>query len=91
MTDRQTDGRQYIAKVNSRSRSRSLKHLIRYALLTEEHVNKSSAVAEMSNHGHNRHGRKRGGLLSLLKGELGPCLTHTCGLGQGLHLYQVAS
>ena len=37
-------------------------------------VNKSSAVAEMSNRGHNRHGPKRGGCCALFAGELGPRL-----------------
>jgi len=35
--------------------------------------NKSSAVAEMGDRGHNRHGPKRGrGLLCPFRGELGP-------------------
>ena len=48
--------------------------------------NKSSAVAEMGDRGHNRHGPKRGGGCC----ELGPGLTQ-CGLGRGLLTYQVAS
>jgi len=36
--------------------------------------NKSSAVAEMGDHGHNRHGPKRRGLLRPFCGELGPSL-----------------
>ena len=53
--------------------------------------NKSSAVAEMGDRGHNRHEPKRGsGLLCLFRGELGPCLTQ-CGLGPGLLQYKVAS
>jgi len=35
---------------------------------------KSSAVAEMGDRGHNRHGPKRGGLLCSFRGELGPRL-----------------
>jgi len=46
---------------------------------------KSSAVAEVTDRGHNRHGPKRGSFV----GELGPRLTQ-CGLGRGLLLYQVA-
>jgi len=34
--------------------------------------NKSSAVAEMGDRGHNRHGLKRGGLLYPFRGELEP-------------------
>jgi len=52
--------------------------------------NKSSAVAEMGDRGHNRHGPKRGGLLCLFRGELGPRLIQ-CGLGRGLLPYQAAS
>jgi len=52
--------------------------------------NKSSAVAERSDRGHNRHGPKRGGCCAPFAGELGPHLT-PCGLGQGLLPYQVAS
>ena len=50
--------------------------------------NNSSAVAEMGDRGHNRHRPKRGGLLYLFRGELGPRLLH-CGLGRGLLPYQV--
>jgi len=54
--------------------------------------NKSSAVAEMGDRGHNRHGPQRGGLLCPFRGggKLGPRLTQ-CGLGRGLLPYQVAS
>ena len=47
--------------------------------------NKSSAVAEMGDRGHNRHnmGRKEGGAVPLSRGELGPHLTQ-CGVGRGL-------
>jgi len=54
------------------------------------HCNKSSAVAEMGDRGHNRHGPKRGGLLCPFRGELGPRLTQRC-LGRGLLLCQLAS
>jgi len=53
-------------------------------------IYKSSAVAEMRDHGHNRHGPKKGGLLFPLRGELGPRLIQ-CGLGRGLLPYQVVS
>ena len=49
---------------------------------------KSSAVAEMGDCGHNRHGPKRGGCCAPFAGELG--LTQ-CGLCRGLLPYQVAS
>jgi len=52
---------------------------------------KSSAVAEMGDHGHNRHGPKRRGCCAPLAGKkLGPRLTQ-CGLGRRLLPYQVAS
>jgi len=56
------------------------------------HFNKSAAVAEMGDCGHNRHGPKGGGAaVSLLQGgELAPRQTQ-CGLGQGLLMYEVAS
>jgi len=50
---------------------------------------KSSAVAEMGDCGHNRHGPKRGGLLCPFRRELGSRLIQ-CGLGRGLFPYQVA-
>jgi len=50
---------------------------------------KSSAVAEMGDRGHNRHGPKRG-VLCPFRGPLGSRLIQ-CGLRQGLLLYQVAS
>ena len=54
-------------------------------------IDKSSAVAEMGDCGHNRHGPKRGGAaVHLSRGELGPRLTQ-CGLGRGLLPYQVSS
>jgi len=54
-------------------------------------ANKSSAVAAMGNHDHNRHGPKRGrASCAPFAGELGPRLTQ-CGLGRGLLRYQVAS
>ena len=57
----------------------------------ESKENKSSAVAEMGDRGHNRHGPKRGGVaVPISRGELGPRLTQ-CGLGRGLFPYQVAS
>ena len=54
--------------------------------------NTSSAVAEMGDRGHNRHGMKRGGgaAVPISRGELGPRLTQ-CGLGRGLLPYKVAS
>ena len=49
---------------------------------------KSSAVAEMGDRGHNRHGPKReGGAAVPLSRELGPRLVQ-CGLGRGLLPYQ---
>jgi len=54
-------------------------------------VYNSSAVAEMGDRGHNRHGPKRGGgLLCPFRGALAPRLIQ-CGLGRGLLPYQVAS
>jgi len=52
--------------------------------------NKSSAVAEMGDRVHNRHGPKRWGLLCPFRADLGPRLIQ-CGLDQGLLPYQVAS
>jgi len=53
--------------------------------------NKSSAVAEMGDRGHNRHGPKRGGgVLCPFRGALGTRLIQ-CGLRRGLLPYQVAS
>jgi len=51
---------------------------------------KSSAVAEMGDRGHNRHGSKEGELLCPVRAELGPRLIQ-CGLRRGLLPYQVAS
>ena len=53
-------------------------------------TNKSSAVAKMGDHGHNRHGPKRGGAAVPLSRVLGPRLVQ-CGLSRGLLPYQVAS
>ena len=53
-------------------------------------TNKSSAVAEMGDRGHNRHGPKRGGVLCPFRGALGTRLIQ-CSLHGGLVLYQVAS
>ena len=56
-----------------------------------EHNDKSSAVADMGDRGHDRHGPKRGGAaVPLLRGELGPHLAQ-CGLGGDLPTCQVAS
>ena len=41
---------------------------------TQYFLNKSSAEAEMGDHGHNRHGLKRWGLLCPFRAELGPRL-----------------
>jgi len=46
--------------------------------------NKSSAVAEMGDRGHNRHGPKRGGVLCPFRGALGTRLIQ-CGLRGGLY------
>ena len=53
-------------------------------------TNKSSAVAEMGDRGHNRHEPKRGGLLCPFCGELGPRLIQY-DLSRGLLPYQVVS
>ena len=53
-------------------------------------MDKSSAVAEMGDRGHNRHGPKRVGAAVPLSRELGPGLVQ-CGLGRGLLPYQAAS
>ena len=50
---------------------------------------KSSAVAQMGDRGHNRHGPKGGGVLCPFRGALGTGLIQ-CGL-RGLLPYQVAS
>ena len=52
--------------------------------------NKSSAIAEMGDRGHNRHGPKRGGVLCPFRGALGTRLIQ-CGLRRCLRPYQVAS
>jgi len=46
-----------------------------------EIYNKSSAVADLGNRGHNRHGPKRGEQMCPFCGELGPCLKQ-CGLAE---------
>ena len=53
-------------------------------------LNKSSAVAEMGDRGHNRHDAKTGGCAPFRCGELRPHLTQRR-LGLGLPPYQVAS
>jgi len=54
--------------------------------------NKNSAVAEMGDRGHNRHGPKRERVAVPFRGKLGPRLISLqCGLGRGLPPYQVAS
>ena len=61
-----------------------------YCLTTKNNLNKSSAVAEMGDRGHNRHGPKReGGVVPLSRG-LGPRLVQ-CGLNRGLLPYQAGS
>ena len=57
---------------------------------TQINVNKSSAVAEMGDRGHNRHGPKNGAVVPLSQGELRPRLTQY-GVGRGLLPYQVVS
>jgi len=57
---------------------------------TSELCNKSSAVAEMGDHGDNRDGPKRAGVLCPFCGALGTHLVQ-CGLRRCLLLYQVAS
>jgi len=58
---------------------------------TQNKRKKSSAVAEMGNRGHNRHGPKRGGgVLSPFRGAWGTRLIQR-GLRGGLLPYQVAS
>jgi len=55
------------------------------------YLNKSSAVAEISDHSATIDmGRKAGAAVSLSVGELGPHLTQYC-LGRGLHPYHMAS
>jgi len=55
-----------------------------------QNLNKSSAVAEIGDRGHNRHGSKRGGCCATFAVELGPRLTQSR-LGRGLPPYEVAS
>jgi len=54
-----------------------------------KNYNKSSAVAEMGDHGHNKHGPKRGRVLCPFPGALGTRLIQY-GLCRGLLPYQVA-
>jgi len=49
-----------------------------------------SSIWDGRRFGHNKHGPKSRGCCAPFVGELGPHLTQ-CGLGQGLHSYQVAS
>jgi len=65
-------GKSYL-KGDSRMKKRSCQFL-------GDCLYKSSAVAEMGDHGHNRDGSKRGGLLCPFCGELGPHLIQ-CGVG----------
>jgi len=59
--------------------------------LSLAYLNKSSAVAEMSDRDHNKHGPKREeAAVPLSRGSWDPRLTQ-CGLGRGLLPYQVAS
>ena len=51
---------------------------------------KSLAVAEMGDRGHNRHGPKRGGAAVPFRGSWDPRLVQ-CGLGRGLLSYQAES
>jgi len=51
----------------------------------DSYENKSSALAEMGDRGHNRHGPKSGGAAVPFRGELEPHLIQ-CGLGRGLLL-----
>ena len=60
------------------------------AVLCSTLINKSSAVAEMGDRGHNRHVPKTGGGAVPLRGALGTRLIQ-CGLCGGLPPYQVAS
>jgi len=72
-----------------------LLHQLVHVILANVYIdkNKTSAIAEMGDRGHNRHGPKRWGAtvpISRGGGELGLRLTE-CGLGRGLLTYQVAS
>jgi len=64
------------------------RHVCTVSGVIDEKTNKSSAVAEMGDRGHNRYELKRGGLP--LSRELGPRLVQ-CGLRRGLLSYQAAS
>ena len=59
--------------------------------VTVTSFDKSSAVAEMGDRGHNRHGPKRGAMLCAFRGALGTRLLIQCGLCGDLLPYQVAS
>ena len=67
-----------------------MRRIIAVIIVTTGYMNKSSAVAEMGDRGHNRHGPKEGGAAVPLSRQLGPRLVQ-CGLGRGLLPYQVAS
>jgi len=72
------------------SRKRMVNWWFIYALRVRTY-NKSSAVAEMGDRGHNRHGPKRGGgALCPFRGALGTHLIQ-CGLRRCLLPHQVAS
>ena len=59
-----------------------------YIIQTMPDLNKSSAVTEMGNRDHNRHGPKIGGICPVWGGGAGsPCTQN--GLSQGLPSYQV--
>jgi len=53
-------------------------------------LNKSSAVAEMGDFGHNRYGMKTGDCRAPFAGEVNPRITQ-CGLGRDILPYQVTS
>jgi len=59
-------------------------------IIANDKIYKSSAVAEMGDRGHNRHGPKKRGEVCPFRGELGPHPIQ-CGLGRGLLQYEVAS
>jgi len=59
---------------------------VRLAYMRASMYNKSSAVAEMGDRGHNRHGLNRGG-----RGRCAPVAESVRGLGRGLLPYQVVT
>jgi len=81
-----------ILKFLSTNEPQALKYAQYIIIITV--LDKSSAVAEMGDRGHNRHRLKKrweaGGYCAPFMGELGPRLKQ-CGLGRGLLPYQVAS